>query len=273
MTLCWNASKNRRPPPTRDIIPTRSNLFGVPYAHLPTLGLLLPGFRPINIFGEKLRLASVRVVEAVTLWREDVKAIRLDLLSNLPPTLADDDHPSLIPGELTSKSREDHGNVGISIFKERESDKGSCPHRRKGHSALEDDQEIAEGEIKFPTYHNTQGSLTDGVMDLDAVHKKLSRQGPNRQKRKAFEGAEGSAKAKGSGGGVGVPYNGKWVVTMMVPGRKLWGSSPAVLSQYKRFRRIRQDPKIARDQVRKFPSKCRARLVVSRFMSPRAYSP
>lgn len=43
--------------------------------------------------------------------------------------------------------------------------------------------------------------------------------------------------------------DGKWVVTMMVPGRKLWGSSPAMLSQYKRFRRSRQEPQIARDQV------------------------
>lgn len=44
---------------------------------------------------------------------------------------------------------------------------------------------------------------------------------------------------------------GRWVVTMMVPGRKLWGSSPAMVSQYKRFRRSRQEPKIAKDQVRK----------------------
>jgi len=36
---------------------------------------------------------------------------------------------------------------------------------------------------------------------------------------------------------------------MMVPGRKLWDSSPAMVSQHKRFRRSRQNPKIARDQV------------------------
>lgn len=50
--------------------------------------------------------------------------------------------------------------------------------------------------------------------------------------------------------GSGQVAKGRWVVTMMVPGRKLWGSSPAVLSQYKRFRRSSQQPKIARDQVK-----------------------
>ena len=40
-----------------------------------------------------------------------------------------------------------------------------------------------------------------------------------------------------------------WVVTMMVQGRKLWESSPAVRSKYKRFCRTRQDTKIARNQV------------------------
>lgn len=52
-----------------------------------------------------------------------------------------------------------------------------------------------------------------------------------------------------AGGGGGRGGKGRWVTTMMVPGRKLWDSSPAMMSQYKRFRRSRQDPKIARDQV------------------------
>lgn len=58
---------------------------------------------------------------------------------------------------------------------------------------------------------------------------------------------EGNPVERGGGGGRG--SRGRWVVTMMVPGRKLWDSSPAMMSQYKRFRRSRQDPKIARDQV------------------------
>ncbi|CAM9711411.1 unnamed protein product, partial [Choristocarpus tenellus] len=42
---------------------------------------------------------------------------------------------------------------------------------------------------------------------------------------------------------------GRWAVSLSVPGRRLYDSSPAVVSQYKRFRRSRQPPKIARDQL------------------------
>lgn len=59
----------------------------------------------------------------------------------------------------------------------------------------------------------------------------------------------GESNAVEGGGGVGRGVKGRWVATMMVPGRKLWDSSPAMMSQYKRFRRSRQGPKIARDQV------------------------
>lgn len=62
-------------------------------------------------------------------------------------------------------------------------------------------------------------------------------------------GSRGDRNAS-EGRGSGRVAKGRWVVTMMVPGRKLWGSSPAVLSQYKRFRRSSQQPKIARDQVK-----------------------
>lgn len=40
-----------------------------------------------------------------------------------------------------------------------------------------------------------------------------------------------------------------WVVTMMVPGIKLWGPSPAMGSKYKRFCRSREDLKIEKKQV------------------------
>lgn len=66
-------------------------------------------------------------------------------------------------------------------------------------------------------------------------------------------GTGGSGKGESNpvegGRGIGRGAKGRWVATMMVPGRKLWDSSPAMMSQYKRFRRSRQDPKIARDQV------------------------
>lgn len=41
----------------------------------------------------------------------------------------------------------------------------------------------------------------------------------------------------------------KWAVTLTVSGRRLWESSPAMLSRYKRFRRGRQEAKIAKNQV------------------------
>lgn len=63
----------------------------------------------------------------------------------------------------------------------------------------------------------------------------------------AGDGRDCKDGGRGSGGRVA---KGRWVATMMVPGRKLWDSSPAMMSQYKRHRRSRQDPKIARDQVR-----------------------
>lgn len=83
------------------------------------------------------------------------------------------------------------------------------------------------------------GDINPGLK-IPPVHKEF--------KRKIPRGKSGVARTgEGCGGRVS---KGKWVVTMMVPGRKLWGSSPAMVSQYKRFRRSRQAPKIARDQVR-----------------------
>lgn len=69
-------------------------------------------------------------------------------------------------------------------------------------------------------------------------------------KRDVVMGGSRGPRNASEGRGSGRVAKGRWVVTMMVPGRKLWGSSPAVLSQYKRFRRSSQQPKIARDQVK-----------------------
>lgn len=82
-------------------------------------------------------------------------------------------------------------------------------------------------------------------------HKTLKRKQQTNRTSNGGGGESGggeSNRTEGEGGGDRVSM-GRWVVTMMVPGRKLWDSSPAMMSQYKRFRRSRQDPKIARDQV------------------------
>lgn len=102
-----------------------------------------------------------------------------------------------------------------------------------------------------PTYR----SGNDQPKDLDDG---ISSRGKTRKRPSTLSGGGGGGGGSRpresnpieGGGGAGRVAKGRWVATMMVPGRKLWDSSPAMMSQYKRFRRSRQDPKIARDQVR-----------------------
>lgn len=107
----------------------------------------------------------------------------------------------------------------------------------------------------LPQQQGKEGAIAAGADDpsyrygIDISSSGMTRKGPGTLSGGGGSGRGESNTVKGRGGG-GRGAKGRWVATMMVPGRKLWDSSPAMMSQYKRFRRSRQDPKIARDQVR-----------------------
>lgn len=124
-----------------------------------------------------------------------------------------------------------------------------------GHPSTVMSQQELEGEggITTGVEDPTHRSVDDQAKDLD----EMSSSGKTRRQPGTLSGGgvggggslRGERKPVEGQGGVGRGAKGRWVTTMMVPGRKLWDSSPAMMSQYKRFRRSRQDPKIARDQV------------------------
>lgn len=202
----------------------------------------------------QIRLASVRVVEAVSVWREDVKSARLQSLSK--PTTFAQRHDS--PKSGTGSGSNDDSNSVL--------DKTDMPtDRKRGKENRSDNGDGYFHEEKETHSHRddpiqgytlsdeqTQGDLRRDMDTAERVQNSRP-QSTQRISKKRVRDTKVSRQAKGDGSGddrrsIGAS-NGKWVVTMMVPGRKLWGSSPAMVSQYKRFRRSRQDPRIARDQV------------------------
>lgn len=194
-----------------------------------------------------MRLASVRVVEAVCLWREDVQAAR-----TAPPSKP-------IPLEPRSRGGSKHvDNQRIQVPEVRHDEKPEKPRQKSGEplewkhgdtDIVEQDRKASDANltaIDHSTPSDSRGKdhgaglaeSSTGGGDKKARDSKLTQYGGG--------GPGNLAQARGRGDRAA---KGKWVVTMMVPGRKLWGSSPAMASQYKRFRRRRQDPKIARDQL------------------------
>lgn len=202
----------------------------------------------------QIRLASVRVVEAVSVWREEVKAARLQSLSKSPAFAQNHDSPLLGAG---SGNNNDSNSVvdktGIPTDRKGEEENGS--ENREGCLYQEKESDAPKGyPIRGYTPNDEQMHVGLGkCMDnFESVQHSTpeSRKEPNKKRtRDAEASGQGGRDAHGGDRGSTGTSNGKWVVTMMVPGHKLWGSSPAMMSQYKRFRRSRQDPRIARDQV------------------------
>ncbi|CBN77134.1 hypothetical protein Esi_0036_0099 [Ectocarpus siliculosus] len=181
---------------------------------------------------DQLRLASVRVVEAVCLWREDTQAQRVKsaLSSN---------------GNISSEPRTQDGKIPkVNAGKGEPS--GALEAEEPTPSSLaSSDRRQGGGNNGEYSGVESRCPMDDQCGDLD---ENSSGNTDLRIKPPKAPVALGSHSERGGGGG-GQSAKGRWVATMMVPGRKLWDSSPAMMSQYKRFRRSRQDPKIARDQL------------------------
>lgn len=204
----------------------------------------MPGVRrtlqttPLSLHSQ-LRLASVRVVEAVCLWREDTQAKRLKaaLSSNGNTSSA----PITQDGKIPKVNGDKGEPSGALEAQDSTSSSLASSDRRQGE---ENNREKSGVEPRCPT--------DDQSGDLDENDSGNTDRRIKPQKAPPALGNH-SERGGGGGGGGGRVAKGRWVATMMVPGRKLWDSSPAMMSQYKRFRRSRQDPKIARDQVRGLP--------------------
>lgn len=219
----------------------------------------LPQLRPDHTLLEQLRLASVRVVEAVFLWREDIQASRT---TSSPPSDGGDHLPTM-PQNPPSSTAAGAATGAASAATGRQGEQevgGTTVRNGEEHpgTLLSQQQLRGEGDIATGAGDSTCRSGNDQAIDLDQENPST---GKTRKRPGAPSGGNGSGSTGGggsgqgtsnpaeAGGGVGRGVKGRWVATMMVPGRKLWDSSPAMMSQYKRFRRSRQDPKIARDQV------------------------
>lgn len=194
-----------------------------------------------------MRLASVRVVEAVCLWREDVQAARTT-------------HPSKsIPLEPPSEDQSKNGdNQRVKV--------PEVPHQEQPGTLSQNSVDQPEWRGGGTDGVGHEGNTSDTNLTLVNCDAPSGSRGNDHVAGSAGPstgvGNDRTRDGKLARGGGGVPRNlaqargggdhatkGKWLVTMMVPGRKLWGSSPAMVSQYKRFRRSRQDPRIARDQL------------------------
>lgn len=154
-------------------------------------------------------------------------------------------------GEIkTILSKEEHPREDTVLPRACESRQSSGERRRQYLPRACESGQSEEGggvDVTAPqdlSWPNCSGS--DGDNDQREV---ATRDNEARKPDMTVGGSRGPRNAS-EGRGSGRVAKGRWVVTMMVPGRKLWGSSPAVLSQYKRFRRSSQQPKIARDQVK-----------------------
>eukprot|EP00752_Nemacystus_decipiens_P007282 g6518.t1 len=201
---------------------------------------------------DQLRLASVRVVEAVCLWREDVQATRM---TSSPSTMPHNP-PSTGAGTATGRYGGDKGATPVGTSVDENGEEGlpgtALPQQQPG-----GEDGVATGVVGDSASHSDidqAKGLDDEISNIGKTHKRPG--GPSGGSAGGGgEGGGGSGSRRGegnhteAGGGEGRGVKGRWVATMMVPGRKLWDSSPAMLSQYKRFRRSRQDPKIARDQL------------------------
>lgn len=191
---------------------------------------------------EQLRLASVEVVEAICGWRLDEQAARIQSAPHssnrgkLKTPRAHDRALSRDPHHGGDKNKISSGLQGILLQS----------------SALESQEEGVDPlENAKLTHHLGDGDQEQGLTD-----QLRGNSSGTPRKHRLEEGSEKAGRCSIDVGAGSCVAKGRWVVTMMVPGRKLWGASPAMVSQYKRFRRSRQEPKIARDQVKNTLSSC-----------------
>lgn len=205
----------------------------------------------------QLRLASVRVVEAVCLWRNDIdmQAARANPAPPSAPPGRGEHAPANAHEEEAAGTLSQHQQIeNVGIGGASGVDGASSPRRPLGENDRSEDLDDGDEAALFldpPQERNNHGPK--GSSRISEVARK--------QTAKTAGGGGGSGSGGGGGSipgrnnpvggksGGGRVSKGRWVATMMVPGRKLWDSSPAMMSQHKRFRRSRQNPKIARDQV------------------------
>ncbi|CAM9262801.1 unnamed protein product, partial [Hapterophycus canaliculatus] len=201
---------------------------------------------------DQLRLGSVRVVEAICVWREDRRATRAESTSpcstsgTRPPAPRPQDSSMAVKGPGGESMHDGEG--GGSHAPSHES--SFCP------SVSGCSPEDESSEHDFPSNSTEPVSSVNPTSSYASVNDQAGYQ-PNKacssdmaiDKRKAGKISEALAGDSSGGGSGGRVAKGRWVATMMVPGRKLWDSSPAMMSQYKRHRRSRQEPRIARDQL------------------------
>ncbi|CAM9271234.1 unnamed protein product, partial [Discosporangium mesarthrocarpum] len=175
----------------------------------------------VNILNQ-LRLASVKVVEAISYWQKDEQAVRLGALSGLENSNKKDLLPATEEGlELSDGEGERGDTQQIEMPQETA---GPSP---SSSLSVSEGQSSSMGRQKNDSSSTTASSQEKGIK---LVHGQGVAKDNHSNVQRDTEG-------------------GLWAVTLSVPGRRLYESSPAVLSQYKRYRRSRQEPKIARDQV------------------------
>ncbi len=198
----------------------------------------------------QLRLASVRVVEAVCLWRNDIdmQAERTNSAPSSGPPGRGKDATTNGDAEESARAPSQHQHLeDVGIGDAEGVDDPPSPRQPFGENDRSgdlDDRDEAAVFSDMPQARNNHG------------HKGSRSKAARKQTAKMAAAAGGvdvsilgKSNPVGGKSGGGRVAKGRWVATMMVPGRKLWDSSPAMMSQHKRFRRSRQNPKIARDQV------------------------
>lgn len=200
----------------------------------------------------------MRVVEAIGVWRRDVSTTKADFPTRRSPLKYPQEvSAGACASATTAADREGDGGgtkkiVGGEAWEGFPRASGSPG----GASSEEGTSSVAAPQgLSSPIFSRDGDDVGDnqtephGMQEIRDSRDEVG--GVNEPPRKPDTAGGGSREPRTviGGGGSGRVGKGRWVVTMMVPGRKLWGSSPAVLSQYKRFRRSSQQPKIARDQV------------------------
>ena len=186
----------------------------------------------------------MRVVEAISVWRQEVPTAKTSDFPSDPLGQAASKRPQGLAGASSVAVQQDGGGTKISLCEEE--------HRQDIPCAPEPGQSEAGGDATAQDLRSSKCSRDGsdqikpprGSLEVSMINNVANELHPPDM---VVRGSRGPRNA--SEPGSGRVAKGRWVVTMMVPGRKLWGSSPAVLSQYKRFRRSSQQPKIARDQV------------------------
>ncbi|CAM9852836.1 unnamed protein product [Scytosiphon promiscuus] len=203
---------------------------------------------------DQLRLASVRVVEAICVWREDRRAARAKPASSHSSSGT---RPS-VPGSQGASGAAyrqggqpiDGGHGGGTHAPAHDHDLCPLASGPQAENGFPEDS-VSGSNTGFSSVDPTPSDLSvtnqtgnkecNGCSDKTAINK--------RKIGKLLDAPDGGGMIDKGGINGGRIAKGRWVATMMVPGRKLWDSSPAMMSQYKRHRRSRQDPKIARDQL------------------------